>query len=141
MLVTGSDDFTMFMWNPTVQSKQVARLTGHQQLVNQVAFSPDTRLLASASFDKSIRIWCGSTGRFLKTLRGHVQAVYQLAWSADSRLLVSGSADSTLKVTMLCLLIATSFRYGICKRKSCCWICLVMELMFSPLIGALMARE
>ncbi|KAI6189471.1 Notchless-like protein 1 [Aphelenchoides bicaudatus] len=97
-LVSGSDDFTLFMWDPTVQTTPIARLTGHQQLINQVAFSPDTRLLASASFDKSIRIWCGSTGRFLKTLRGHVQAVYQLAWSADSRLLVSGSADSTLKV-------------------------------------------
>ncbi|KAI6181094.1 Notchless-like protein 1 [Aphelenchoides besseyi] len=97
-LVSGSDDFTMFMWDPTTGKKEIARLTGHQQLVNQVAFSPDTRLMASASFDKSIRIWCGQTGRFLKTLRGHVQAVYQLAWSADSRLLVSGSADSTLKV-------------------------------------------
>ncbi|KAI6198331.1 Notchless-like protein 1 [Aphelenchoides fujianensis] len=97
-LVSGSDDFTLFLWDPTSGKKEVARLTGHQQLVNQVAFSPDTRLLASASFDKSIRIWCGQTGRFLKTLRGHVQAVYQLAWSADSRLLVSGSADSTLKV-------------------------------------------
>jgi ribosome assembly protein 4 len=28
-LVTGSDDFTMFMWDPTVQSKHVARLTGN----------------------------------------------------------------------------------------------------------------
>jgi len=97
-LVTGSDDFTMFMWDPTVQTKEITRMAGHQQLINQVAFSPDTRLLASASFDKSIKIWCGYTGRFLKALRGHVQAVYQLAWSSDSRLLVSGSADSTLKV-------------------------------------------
>merc|ERR1719400_1558022 len=86
MLVSGSE------------KTPIARMTGHQQLVNDVKFSPDARLVASASFDKSIRVWCGKTGRFLMTLRGHVQAVYQVAWAADSRLLVSGSADSTLKL-------------------------------------------
>ena len=78
-------------------SKLLARMIGHQQLVNDVKFSPDSRMIASASFDKSIKIWDGRTGNFITTLRGHVQAVYQISWSADSRLLVSGSADSTLK--------------------------------------------
>lgn len=65
--------------------------------MNDVKFSPDTRIIASASFDKSIKLWDGNTGAFITTLRGHVQAVYMVSWSADSRLLVSGSADSTLK--------------------------------------------
>uniref|UniRef100_A0AAY5EF38 Notchless protein homolog 1 n=1 Tax=Electrophorus electricus TaxID=8005 RepID=A0AAY5EF38_ELEEL len=97
-LVSGSDDFTLFLWNPAEEKKPLARLTGHQALVNEVLFSPDTRLLASASFDKSIKLWDGKTGKYLTSLRGHVGAVYQVAWSADSRLLVSGSSDSTLKV-------------------------------------------
>ncbi|EYC44023.1 hypothetical protein Y032_0473g2078 [Ancylostoma ceylanicum] len=97
-LVSGSDDFTMFLWNPSESKNAIARLTGHQQLVNQVMFSPDTRYIASASFDKSVKLWCGRTGKFIASLRGHVNAVYQVSWSADSRLLVSGSADSTLKV-------------------------------------------
>ncbi|CAF0730295.1 unnamed protein product [Brachionus calyciflorus] len=97
-LVSGSDDFTMFLWNPEVDKKNTCRMTGHQQLINDVRFSPDTRLIASASFDKSIKLWDGKTGKFLTTLRGHVQAVYQISFSSDSRLLVSGSADSTLKV-------------------------------------------
>jgi len=101
LLVSGSDDFTLFLWKPASEKKSIARLTGHQQLVNDVKFSPDARLVASASFDKSIRIWCGKTGKFLAVLRGHVQAVYQVSWSADSRLLVSGSADSTLKLWSL----------------------------------------
>ncbi|XP_029784431.1 notchless protein homolog 1 isoform X2 [Suricata suricatta] len=78
--------------------KPLARMTGHQALINQVLFSPDSRIIASASFDKSIKLWDGRTGRYLASLRGHVAAVYQIAWSADSRLLVSGSSDSTLKV-------------------------------------------
>lgn len=98
LMVSGSDDFTLKLWNPAKEKKHLASMTGHQQLVNDVKFSPDARLIASASFDKSLRLWDGKTGQFLARLLGHVQAVYQLAWSADSRLFVSGSADSTLKL-------------------------------------------
>ncbi|XP_014479327.1 PREDICTED: notchless protein homolog 1 [Dinoponera quadriceps] len=97
-LVSGSDDFTLFLWKPEKEKKSIARMTGHQQLINDVKFSPDGRTIASASFDKSIKLWESTTGKFIASLRGHVQAVYSIAWSADSRLLVSGSADSTLKV-------------------------------------------
>lgn len=62
-LVSGSDDFTLFLWNPAEDKKPLARMTGHSALVNEVLFSPDTRLLASASFDKSIKIWDGRTGK------------------------------------------------------------------------------
>jgi len=94
-----------------------ARMIGHQQLVNDVKFSPDSRLIASASFDKSIKIWDGKTGSFITTLRGHVQAVYEIAWSADSRLLVSGSADSTLKGTFMSLFFEICFNFPIFLRS------------------------
>lgn len=97
-LVSGSDDFTLFLWAPAEDKKSLQRMTGHQALINEVLFSPDTRIIASASFDKSIKLWDGKTGKYLSSLRGHVSAVYQIAWSADSRLLVSGSSDSTIKV-------------------------------------------
>ena len=61
-------------------------------------FSPNGRKIASASFDKSVKVWDGKSGKFVSTLRGHVRAVYQVSWSADGKLLVSGSSDSTVKV-------------------------------------------
>lgn len=62
-LVSGSDDFTLFLWSPAEDKKPLARMTGHQALINQVLFSPDSRILASASFDKSIKLWDGRTGK------------------------------------------------------------------------------
>ena len=65
-LVSGSDDFTLFLWRPEADKKCVSRMAGHQQLVNDVRFSPDTRLLASASFDKSVKLWDGRTGKYAR---------------------------------------------------------------------------
>lgn len=98
LMVTASDDFTMFLWNPLKSNKPICRMTGHQKLVNHVAFSPDGRYIVSASFDNSIKLWDGRDGKFISTFRGHVASVYQVAWSSDCRLLVSSSKDTTLKV-------------------------------------------
>lgn len=107
-LITGSDDHTLYLWPPqshldngegsATPKKPLARLTGHQKLVNHVTFSPNGQWIASASFDNSVKLWDGRTGKFVATLRGHVASVYRIAWSADSRLLISASKDSTLKL-------------------------------------------
>lgn len=62
-VITGSDDFTMFLWDPEKSTKPLARLTGHQKLINYVSFSPDGRLIASASFDNSVKLWDGRDGK------------------------------------------------------------------------------
>jgi ribosome assembly protein 4 len=112
-LISGSDDHTLYLWPPQSHldempatengvagsaKKPIARLTGHQKLVNHVIFSPDGRWIASASFDNSVKLWEARTGKFVATLRGHVASVYRIAWSADSRMLISASKDSTLKL-------------------------------------------
>jgi ribosome assembly protein 4 len=105
-LCAGSDDHTLSLLTLEFDRNQdwstarwrVKRLTGHQQLVNHVSFSPDGRWIASASFDKSVRLWNGFSGQHVATFRQHVQAVYMCCWSSDSRLLATASRDSTVKV-------------------------------------------
>ena len=97
-LVSASDDFTMYLWEPSRGTKPVARMLGHQKQVNHVTFSPDCLLIASSGFDNHTKIWNARDGKFISTLRGHVAPVYQCAFSPDSRLLVSASKDTTLKV-------------------------------------------
>ncbi|KAK3422991.1 hypothetical protein EUGRSUZ_G03346 [Eucalyptus grandis] len=64
-----------------------------KQLVDHVYFSPDGQWVASASFDRSVKLWNGIIGKFVAAFSGHVRPVYQISWSADSRLLLSGSKD------------------------------------------------
>ena len=86
------------MWTPQKSKTPLIRMTGHQDLVNHIAFSPDGRYIALASFDKKIKLWCGKSGNFHTTFVCHVGSVYQVAWSADSTYIVSVSKGSTVKL-------------------------------------------
>lgn len=62
-LISASDDFTMFLWDPASSNKPVARLLGHQKEVNHVTFSPDGAYIASASFDNHVKLWNARDGK------------------------------------------------------------------------------
>uniref|UniRef100_UPI0030D7EAD5 hypothetical protein n=1 Tax=Nostoc sp. 106C TaxID=1932667 RepID=UPI0030D7EAD5 len=67
-------------------------------MVNSVVFSNDGQKLASASDDKTIKIWDITTGKAITTLSGHSSAVKSVAFSNDGQKLASGSADKTIKI-------------------------------------------
>lgn len=117
-LITGSQDRTVKRWAipKTAQSTSKAVYTrkAHDKDINAIALSPTGQLFASASQDRTIKIWSSEEGEAQGVLRGHKRGVWSVGFapkdtppipgedgsstSASRGLLLSSSGDKTLKI-------------------------------------------
>lgn len=73
-------------------------LQGHTDVVVAIAFSPDGTQLASASRDKTVRLWNLQTGALVRTVPGAQQQLSSLAFSADGKRLAIGDVGLQARV-------------------------------------------
>jgi WD40 repeat protein/predicted Ser/Thr protein kinase len=120
-IASGSNDKTIKLWQVGTGKliRQLGRWSSsHSSMVHSVAFSPispnlseqgesgkstkvadlNQKILASGSWDNTIKLWDVNTGKEIRTLIGHTNWVNSVAFSPDGKFLASGSADCTIKL-------------------------------------------
>ena len=76
----------------------ITSFRGHLDFVGAIAWSPNSKQIASGSYDSTVRVWSAESGQTTVTFLGHTDGVNSVAWSPDGRSIASSSEDQTVRV-------------------------------------------
>lgn len=79
-------------------SRILREFSGHADALYAAVLSPDETVVATAGYDRIIRLHDARTGQLLREMPGHNGSVFDLQFSPDGTLLASASADATIKI-------------------------------------------
>ncbi|KAJ3129560.1 U3 small nucleolar RNA-associated protein 13 [Nowakowskiella sp. JEL0407] len=109
-VVSSSEDNTIKKWDlshvnfsgkkpmPVVQLSSIYTFQPHPKAINAISVSPNSALFASASLDKTVKIWSTESGDLKATCNGHKKGVWSCEFSKVDKVLVSGGSDRCVKV-------------------------------------------
>src|SRR5207302_1663603 len=80
------------LWD-LVTGEELRHLAGQQSAATALAFSPEGKTLALASYDGTVRLWEAATGRELRRFSGHQEFIDAVAFSPDGKVLAGGGWD------------------------------------------------
>jgi WD40 repeat protein len=103
LLMSGSRDARLKVWDPITGYSQAAEVVAHMYAINHIEFSPDGKHFVTCSMDKSIKVWDTQALRLLKVIdrarhAGHGTSVNKLLWTTYNNQLLSASDDRTISV-------------------------------------------
>ncbi|KAI9507936.1 quinon protein alcohol dehydrogenase-like superfamily [Russula earlei] len=88
---------TMMIWEVESGAKLCGPLEGHEDVINALNFSADSKKVVSGSDDRSIRIWSAKTGQSIGgPMKGHDDSVRCVCFSPDGKQVASGSYDTII---------------------------------------------
>jgi WD40 repeat protein len=98
LLASGSTDLKLKLWE-VATGKELKTFVGHLASVVAIAFSQDSKTLASiGKLEERIKIWDVTTGKELRTIKGVSGDVRSIQFSPNGRSLASGSHDGTIRL-------------------------------------------
>lgn len=105
LVATASDDKSVRLFDTRSPSSgsgagvgPIKTLSGHTNYVFCVAFNPQANMVASGSFDETVRVWDVKAGKCLKVLPAHSDPVTAVDFNRDGSLIVSGSYDGLCRI-------------------------------------------
>lgn len=116
-LMTGSADKTLKVWDiPSSKgpkkkraqqalsaegiTRAVSRYTAaaHDKDINAVAVAPNSRILATGSQDRTLKIWSATDGTLQGICRGHKRGIWSVAFSPVDKAVATASGDAAVKI-------------------------------------------
>jgi WD40 repeat protein len=90
-------DAAIYVWD-AFSGEEITRLQGHGNYIIALEFSADGSLLASGSWDHTVKLWNLATGEAVATLQGHDAILTDLAFNTDGTRLATVAEDYTLRL-------------------------------------------
>lgn len=91
-------EIKLWSFNPELKIQKCATFKGHEERVNHVEFHPIGKIIASASNDKTLRLWDIETKKEIMLQEGHAANVNILSFQNDGALMVSNKIKISINI-------------------------------------------